>query len=64
MAGFRVLLRCVGAAVAAQGLRGLVGLIPFGDRLYDIASDAFERFRTQARESEMQAQVQAAVMTS
>lgn len=40
-----VLLRCIGAAVCAKGVRALAGAVPFGDVLYDIAAESFELFR-------------------
>lgn len=40
-----ILLRCIGAAVCAKGARALAGAVPFGDVLYDIAAESFERFR-------------------
>jgi serine/threonine protein kinase len=40
-----VLLRCIGAAVCARGVRAPAGAVPFGDVLYDIAADSLERFR-------------------
>jgi serine/threonine protein kinase len=38
-------LRCIGEAVAAKGLRALVGLVPMGEQVVDIAGDAIERYR-------------------
>ena len=40
-----VLFRCLGAAVCARGVRALVGAVPFGEVLYDVAADSLERFR-------------------
>jgi serine/threonine protein kinase len=40
-----VMLRCVGAAVCAQGMRALVAVVPFGEVLFDIAYESLERFR-------------------
>ena len=37
MPGIFAFCRCVGEAVLAKGTRGLAGLVPFGDHLYDIA---------------------------
>jgi len=42
-------LRCLGEAVAARGMRGLVEGIPFGGLLYDVAADAISRYRQQDR---------------
>ncbi len=38
-------LRCVGEALAAKGLRGLMGLVPFGEILYDFTDDVIARYR-------------------
>jgi hypothetical protein len=35
-------LRCVGEALVAQGMRGLMGLVPFGEQVYDVAANAIE----------------------
>lgn len=40
-----VLMRCIGAAVCARGVRALAGAVPFGEVLYDVAADSLERFR-------------------
>jgi len=45
MPGVFAFLRCVGEAVVARGLRGLVGLVPYGDQLCDIASHAWRRWK-------------------
>jgi formylglycine-generating enzyme required for sulfatase activity len=45
MARWKDWLRCIGQAVYAKGWRGLVGLAPFGEVLYDIAEDAVVRLR-------------------
>jgi serine/threonine protein kinase len=45
MAWWKVLLRCVGEAVCNQGLRALVGAVPFGEVICNVAGDALERWR-------------------
>ncbi|HWG47918.1 MAG TPA: protein kinase [Gemmataceae bacterium] len=40
-----VLLRCIGSAICAKGMRALAGAVPFGDVLYDVAADSLDRFR-------------------
>lgn len=42
-----VMLRCVGAAVCARGMRALAGAVPFGEVLYDVAADSWQHFREQ-----------------
>lgn len=34
---YRILFRSVGEALVAHGMRGLLGLVPFGQVLYDVA---------------------------
>src|SRR5262245_21518439 len=45
--------RCIGEAIVAKGLRGLLGEVPLVDTLLDVARDAWKRFRErpQARET-------------
>jgi ribosomal protein L7/L12 len=64
MARYRLLFRCVGEAVVAKGFRGLAGLIPFGDHLFDIAADALNRYRHSCMEDQLQAEVQAAAQAT
>ena len=45
MALLRLVFRSIGEAVCAQGLRALVGAVPFGEVLYDVAYDAAQRFQ-------------------
>lgn len=60
MANFGILIRCIGEAVASQGFKCLLGLIPFADRLYDIAHDAHELFKQRCQLREGLAQIEAA----
>src|SRR5262245_41814455 len=39
----RMLFECVAEAVYAKGLKAVARLVPFGESLYDIASEAWER---------------------
>src|SRR3954447_6212907 len=64
MPRFKVLFRCIAEAVCANGVRALAGLVPFGDVVYDVASDACERLREQEREDEIRVLVQEAVQAS
>jgi formylglycine-generating enzyme required for sulfatase activity/tRNA A-37 threonylcarbamoyl transferase component Bud32 len=54
-------LRCVGEALVAQGMRGLLGLAPFGEQIYDVAAYAIERYRLARREQQVAADVQEVV---
>jgi serine/threonine protein kinase len=42
-----VLLRCIGAAICARGMRALAGVVPLGEVLYDVAAESLDRFRDQ-----------------
>jgi formylglycine-generating enzyme required for sulfatase activity len=64
MARYRILLRCVGEAVVANGLKCLAGLVPFGDRLYEIACDAHKRYQNACQIQEAVAQVEAVAQAS
>ena len=44
MPGIFAFCRCVGEAVLAKGARGLAGLVPLGDHLYDIAATFYGRY--------------------
>ena len=54
-------LRCVGEAIVAQGMRGLMGLVPFGEQVFDVAANAIERYRHARLEQQLPADVQQAV---
>src|SRR5262249_2703709 len=43
-----------------KGLRGLLGLIPFAERLFDIARGAHERFQQRCQHEEVLVQIEAA----
>jgi hypothetical protein len=64
MARWRVWLKCIAQAVVNKGLKGLVGLVPFGESLYDVAADAVERInKEQQREEERRQALQDLVQT-
>ena len=44
MARWGLLLQCVAEAVASQGLRGLMGMVPFGQVLYEVGQGVVERY--------------------
>src|SRR5262245_45787057 len=50
--GLRKLLRCIGEAVCAKGMKALMSLVPFGEAIYDIAGEAYERLKKESREEE------------
>ena len=54
-------LRCVGEAVVAQGMRGLMDLVPFGEQVYDVAANAVERYRAAKREQQLTSDLQEVV---
>jgi molecular chaperone DnaK len=43
----------VGEAVVAQGMRGLMSLLPFGDLIYDISADVWGRYQAARREQQL-----------
>lgn len=61
MARIKLLFRCLGEAVCAQGLRGVAGLVPFGEVVYDVAREALERFRLAESHDELRGALEAAV---
>ncbi|MFM7150167.1 MAG: serine/threonine-protein kinase, partial [Gemmataceae bacterium] len=48
-----VFLRCIGEAVAAQGMRAAAGMVPMGNVIYDVAANAIERYRREKREAQI-----------
>src|SRR5439155_26940663 len=64
MARLKVLFRCIGEAVCAHGLRGLAGVVPFGEVVYDVAREALERFRCYQDEEQLRAALQEAVQAA
>jgi formylglycine-generating enzyme required for sulfatase activity/serine/threonine protein kinase len=59
MPGVFHFLRCVGKAVVKHGLRALANLIPLGDVIYDVASDALHDYRDESRDAELRADLEA-----
>jgi formylglycine-generating enzyme required for sulfatase activity len=57
-------LRCVGEALVARGMRGLVGLAPYGEQVYDVAADVAGRYREARREKQIAADLQAVLQAS
>jgi serine/threonine protein kinase len=53
-----LLFRCAGEAVVAKGLRGLLGLVPFGEQLFDVAADACDRYRHHCKAEEIKTDVE------
>jgi hypothetical protein len=41
----RLVFRCIGQALCAKGAKALFSLVPFGDVIYDVTSDAWDRLR-------------------
>jgi hypothetical protein len=58
MARWRVWFECVGKAVCAQGLKALVGLVPLGEALFDIAANALGWLREQRQEEQLRASLE------
>ena len=61
MASWKDLFRCLGEAVCNHGLRALAGLVPFGQVVYEIAGDAFERLRQEEDRACLEAAARAAI---
>lgn len=55
MAAIKHLLRCLGEAACAHGLKALAGVVPFGSALYDIAENARQRLREQRQDDQLHA---------
>jgi hypothetical protein len=55
MARWGKMFRCVAQAVCGRGLKGLLGIIPFGEVLYEIAEDALSNWRHSETEEQMRA---------
>src|SRR5262245_14462182 len=55
--GLRKFFRCIGEAICAKGMKALMSLVPFGDAIYDIASETYERLKKETRETERTAAV-------
>jgi serine/threonine protein kinase len=64
MAGVKLLFRCVGEAVCAQGLRAVAGLVPFGDVAYDVAREAWERWERHRDEENIRDALEDAVQSA
>jgi serine/threonine protein kinase len=64
MARMKVLFRCIGEAVCAHGLRGLAGVVPFGEVVYDVAREVLERFRQYQDEEAMREALQDAIQAA
>jgi serine/threonine protein kinase len=64
MARFRLLLRCIGEAVCANGLRALAGLVPMGGVVYDVAENAYQRLREAQQDEQLRVLVEEAAAAS
>jgi serine/threonine protein kinase len=58
MARWRVWFECLGRAIGAGGLRAVMGAIPLGEAVYDIASNMVEQLRRHGQEDQMRAALQ------
>ncbi len=48
-----MLLQSLGEAVVARGLKGLMGFVPFGEQVYEIAKGTLDVYRRLQREAQM-----------
>jgi hypothetical protein len=53
MLRLKILLQCLGQALATQGARSLTGIVPFGDVIYQVAMDTVQRMREARRDAEV-----------
>ena len=60
MPRFHRFLRCVGKAVLKQGVHALLGLVPLGEQLCDIASEAISDYRQDCNDAQLHAEIAAA----
>ena len=51
--------RCIGQALVAKGIRGILGEIPFAGCLFEMGFDAHSRWRRHAEEARLRAELQA-----
>ena len=64
MARWGLLLQCVAESVASQGLRGLMGMVPFGHVLYEVGQGVVERYSKKVQRAEEVACLQEMVVQS
>jgi eukaryotic-like serine/threonine-protein kinase len=64
MPRFKLLFKCIGQAVCANGLKALAGLVPLGGVVYDVAADALQRLREERQDDEIRALMEEAVRAS
>jgi serine/threonine protein kinase len=60
MPRLKVLFRCIGQAICANGLKALAGLVPLGGVVYDIAENACQRLHEEGQDEQIRALVEAA----
>ena len=64
MARWGLLLQCVAESVVSQGLRGLMGMMPFGQVLYEVGQGVVERYSKKVQRAEEVACLQEMVVQS
>jgi formylglycine-generating enzyme required for sulfatase activity len=64
MARWGLLLQCVAESVASQGLPGLIGMVPFGQVLYEVGQGVVERYSKKVQRAEEVACLQEMVVQS
>jgi formylglycine-generating enzyme required for sulfatase activity/serine/threonine protein kinase len=58
MQGFVRFLRCVGRAVVKNGVKALASAVPFGEVLFEIATDVYQDYRKDLGEADLRADLQ------
>src|SRR5947207_997655 len=64
MAAFADLFRCIGSAVCTKGIKALVGLVPFGESLFEIAEETWKQFRQNHHDHALRGQIEAVAQAS
>lgn len=56
-----LLLQCIGEAIVAKGMRGLMGFVPFGELVYDLAEETLARYRNACQDQNLAASVEVVI---
>jgi ribosomal protein L7/L12 len=64
MAGIGFILRCVGQAAVAKGVKGLCSLVPLGEYVYEVAEDVVERVKREKHQQQFRQDVEEMVKAS
>ena len=59
-----LILHCLGEAMLAQGMQGLMGMVPYGNIIYGVAKETIERYRERCRVEGIAADVEEMLQAS